>query len=1008
LTLEPAIKLSVKDQGESLETRECHDAASVQLIAASLRKLVKGDIASDNWSRAMYANDASPYEIMPACVVFPKSAEDVCATLKFANEEKVSVIARGGGSGLVGGALGSGIVIDFTRYMNHVISLSEDRIVCEPGVYRNNLASIVEAKGLWMPVKPSSSAFCAVGGMIGTNASGANSLKYGHMIDYLESADVVLYDGALVTLSEVNIGSGEWEEIRKSSDRRSAIYNGLFDLISANLETIKSSMPKVSKNSAGYRLDLVYDEKKGTFNPAKALCASEGTFGVVVRATLKLIPKPRKRGFLVLRYDSLHAMGSAIPSITRFNPSAAELMDRSVIEAASILNPDVRSLNKGKLISLIVEFDGNDEGPILDQLHRLQIEIAKENDNPSEIITDEAQIQRIWKMREEALGFAYKLRQGERRVEAIIEDAVVPPEKFGEFLEKLEDIYKELGLDQISWGHVSEGNIHSRPILSYKSEGDLVKAKELADRVYALVASYGGSTTGEHSDGIVRAPYIGSIYSEEMIDLFKQAKRIFDPSGLLNPGKKTDGLDLSPLRNLRYGASYAIKPSASKSQMNWGERSSKVTKAITGREVALDFTHEVEACFGCGKCRELTNSSRMCPVYDAELEEVSACRGRNNLLRWMNRLGGIASDFSETKEYGEIIYKNCIQCKMCLVDCPANTDVGKLMAEARARYTKVKGAPKGYKFFFDIDRYARMGCSIAPLSNRLMESGFFRAVTEKVAGIDRQKNFPPFQRAKFVDRFYKDHRKLTPESIEVSKVSKYVAFFYDTYLNYNDPALGMRIVRIFEKNDLTVIVPKQKSSGMPAIVEGNPVKGREYAEFNVQNLAPFAEKGIPIVAFSPSAGLTLKNDYLDVYDTPSSRLVSESSLDIHEFLSKLNQQGHLRRDLMQPIELDCYIHLHCHSIVQQVGNQVKEVMGYIPNLKFQMLENGCCGNGGSYSFIAGNYTRSMRMGRGLVEDIKHASKPVFSTGESCKVQLEQGSAKEVGLTSELLCKSFGA
>lgn len=981
-----------------------------QRVANSIAKLIKGDVLWDDWQRVMYATDASSYEILPLCVVIPRTAEDVTNVVRFAHEQGIAVTPRGGGSGLVGGALGSGIVFDFSKYMNKIITIDDESITCEPGIFRDNLESAVEKKGLTLPVNPSSSAYCSIGGMIGANASGAHSLKYGHTIDYLESVDLVLYDGTLVSLQEVNLDSEDWKELRVkgNSNHRSRIYNELFDLVSKNNETIKRSMPKVSKNSAGYRLDLAVDEEKRIFSPAKVVCGSEGTFGIVVRARFRLIKKPKKRGFLILHYDSFKSMGDAIPSITKHRPSATELMDKSVIDAASVLNPQVKDLNKGdKQIALIVEFNGDDQDEITRQLKNLQEEISNENKNESEIITDQKEIERIWNLREESLGFAYKVREGERRTEGLVEDTVVPPEKLGKYLGELMRIYKEMGLKQMSWGHVSEGNIHSRPFLNYKSAEDLKKAKELADKVYSLVGSYNGSSTGEHSDGILRAPYIKTIYNEEMIEIFKNAKRIFDPSGLMNPRKKVDSLDESPLRDLRYGENYSTKPSAAMYVMNWGAESTKVIKDITGREIALDFEHEVESCFGCGRCREQSNTSRMCPVYDAQYEEVSACRGRNNLLRWMNKIGGLASEFSTTKEYGKAIYENCIQCKMCLIDCPANTDVGKLMAEARARYTKVRGVPKGYKFFFDLDRYANYGCATAPISNWAMKNPFMRYFTEKVAGIDRRKNFPPFHRERFVQLFNDSHSKINPVDIKENE-NGYVVFFYDTYLNYNDPNLGMRIVRMFEKNGLQVIVPEQKSSGMPAIIEGDPAKGRKYAKLNISNLAPFAFKGAKIVTFSPSAGLTLKNDYLDVYDTAESRIVSENTLDIHEFLCELNKNKLLRKDIMKPTETkNCYIHMHCHTIVQHAENQVKEALSYVPELEFDILENGCCGNGGSYSFIAGNYLRSMKMGKGLVEDIKRSTIPVYSTGESCKVQLEQGTMKSVGLTSELLCASFG-
>ncbi len=991
------------------------DKKTLQWIASSISKRIKGELLWDDWQRVMYATDASHYEILPLCAVLPKEAEDVVNVVKFAHEQGLPVIPRGGGSGLVGGALGSGIVFDFSKHMKQIFEIGEDYVVCEPGIFRNNLEFEVEKKGLSFPPNPSSSAYCCIGGMIGANGSGAHSLKYGHTIDYLEALDLVLYDGSLVHLGKVKLDSQEWKEIRSqgNSTPRSRIYNQLFDLTSTKVSTIRASMPKVSKNSAGYRLDLIFDEKDNSFNPAKVICGSEGTLGIVVRAQFRLIKKPQRRGFLILRYDSFKAMGDAIPSITKRGPSATELMDKSVIDAASVLNPEVRELNNNdKLIALIVEFDGDDEKKISQELRELQEEMRQQNPNPSEIITDPKEIERIWSMREEALGFAYKVRKGEKRTEALIEDTVVPPEKLGEYLQKLVDVYKEMGFEQMSWGHVSEGNIHTRPFVNYKSASELERAQELADRIYALVASYHGSSTGEHSDGILRAPYLKVIYEEKLVELFKDVKKIFDPSGLMNPGKKTDALELSPLRNLRYGANYSTKPSAAMYVMNWGGQSTRVIQGITGRNVALDYEHEVESCFGCGKCREQSQKSRMCPIYDAEYEEVSACRGRNNLLRWMNKIGGLASDFATTKEYGEAIYKNCIQCKMCLIDCPANTDVGKLMAEARARYTKARGVPKGYNFFFEIDKYAKYGCSIAPLSNWAMRNSFMRYLTEKIAGIDRRKHFPPFHRKTFVQRFYSSsstaHEKILPERVNPQGAEDYVAFFYDTYLNYNDPELGLRIVRLFEKNKLTVIVPEQKSSGMPAIIEGAPDKGKEYARYNVSRLYPYAARGVPIVCFSPSAGLTLKNDYLDVLDTPESRLVSENTFDIHEFIIKLERDGALLKEEIRPIGIEKFLlHLHCHSLVQKVDTQVKEALSYIPGLQFDLLENGCCGNGGSYSFIAGNYLRTVKMGRGLIHDIQNSKVPVYSTGESCKVQLEQGAGQRIGLTSELLCQAFG-
>ena len=367
-------------------------------ISEALRGLVSGEVFGKKHERAAYATDASPYEILPLCVVLPKSVDDVVRVVRYAYKHRIPLIPRGGGSGLVGAAIGEGIVLDFTKYMRNVLSVDEHSIWCEPGIYRDNLEEIVNrTKGLSMPADPSSSAYCTVGGMIGTNASGAHSIKYGHTIDYLEAVDLVLYDGTIVQLSSVSLDGVEWEAIRREKEgpttQRSRIYNQLFDLLRPDLGYIQSSMPKVSKNSAGYRLDKAIDEESRIFNPAKVVCGAEGTFGIVVRVKFRLIKRPGKKGFLLLRYDSYSEMGNAIPSITKFHPSAVELMDRGVIDAASKLNPSVKELNKGKLIAVIVEFDGTNEGEILEKLSALQREISIEKkNNKSDIVTDQEQI----------------------------------------------------------------------------------------------------------------------------------------------------------------------------------------------------------------------------------------------------------------------------------------------------------------------------------------------------------------------------------------------------------------------------------------------------------------------------------------------------------------------------------------------------------------------------------------------------------------------------------------
>ena len=421
---------------------------------------------------------------------------------------------------------------------------------------------------------------------------------------------------------------------------------------------------------------------------------------------------------------------------------------------------------------------------------------------------------------------------------------------------------------------------------------------------------------------------------------------------------------------------------------------------VTGYSEELDYGSAVELCHGCGACRETSYASRMCPVYKAGGDEVDSCRGRNNLLRWMLKVGGLTQEVEFTREYGEAIYQHCIQCKMCHIDCPSNVDVGKLMAEARAQYAAVRGLPKGYKYLMNIDKYGELGCKLVPISNWMLRNRVARRVIEAATGIDRHRRIPPFTKRTFIDRFREQEgqRSGIPQKNDV-------AFFCDTYLNYNDPERAMALVQILSKNGIGVLVPPQLSSGMPALVEGAPALGKRIAEFNVANLAPLVKREVPVVTMSPSAGLTLKMEYLNVLDTEESRLVAENTYDMHEFLFDLLQRGELLE--LTPVHKDVLVHLHCHHLVQGIEGKVLGLLGSIPELNIKTIEKGCCGVGGSFSFIKGNLQKSLKMGEELFGEVRATTLPIFSTGESCALQMEQGSGRTIGLTVDLLADACG-
>ncbi len=977
-------------------------------IAERLRHIVRGKVLDSILERYAYSSDASMYEIVPLCIVVASCVEDVVNTLRFAYEHGIAVTARGGGSGLVGQAIGEGIIIDLSG-MNRVIEVNTDSnyVIVEPGLYKGILDKLLKQYGKCIPVDPSSADYCTIGGMIANNASGSHTVKYGSMIDYVISLDVVLSDGRIINarkvgIDEINDPSNDSEEVKIARE----LYAILYD----KKEIISKGYPKVSKNSSGYRLDRVLCNDG--IDLAKLFVASEGTLGIVIRAELKIIDMQKYRGLALLAFNNTYDASlytSKIVSNSTLRPSAVELIDKTVIDIARMSGrTDEYYLDADCL--LFVEFDGMNKEEVEEQMLKL-LDV-----NDSRCLCkclaysyNNDEISRLWDVRKNALAYAMKVRRG--KALAFIEDPVVCIDRLAEFIRRLEKIYRVHGIkDYTIYGHAADGNLHTRPILNVNDERIKEKIESIAEDVFSLVKSMQGSISAEHGDGIARSRFVKMLYPHDIYSLFIKIKNLLDPKGIMNPGKKIPIEDFIR-KDERDASSYSLKhiyTTANATMLKWGIKSSRIAESITGYHDELSYSDEVDLCHGCGMCRELSYKIRMCPVYKGLYTEIAACRGRNNMLRWMLRLADNASKgsftLSFTDEYRDIIYKYCIQCKMCLIDCPSNVDVGKIIAEARARYSSINGLPKGYKYFVDIDRYAGLACRLSYLSNILMGNRLFRRLLEHVTGIDARKSIPRFSGFTF-DELYARYKQ--------PMLDKSVALFADTYIRYINPTLGLKMIKVLNLNGYKVEYPKQLSSGLPALLEGAVDKGREIARYNIDNLYSY---DMPIITLFPSSCIALRMEYLNVIDDEKSRYVASNTYDIHEFLSMLNKGKMLRE--FNAIDEDILVHMHCHTLVQGYDKDVIALLRHIPKLNVNVFERGCCGVGGSYSFIKGNYDLSMLIGKELFNAVYKGiskGKRIYTTGESCMLQIEDGlrylryqgyNNNGIGLTLELIARAY--
>ena len=507
-------------------------------IDADLRSIAKGNVLSDDWSKKIYSVDASEYCLSPTCVIQVKDKEDISNICKYAYSNNVSITGRGAGTGLLGQSLTSGICLDFSKYMNKMIEFESDYVIVEPGIVKAILDKELKKKGKFLPTDPASSNFCTIGGMIANNSSGIHALGYGNTIDFLDGVEIVYSNGSIESLFE------SYNNKDDSKDRNNHAYptnkiNQLFRLFSQDiLQYISLKFPKVTKNSCGYRIDSIIDNI-GRYLPHKIFTSSECTLGITTLAKFKILDLPLYKSVMVIGFQNILKAVKVVPIILTFSPSALELLDSSVLYYENMLYNKASCKfdgNKNGTI-LFVEFDGNNLVNV-----ELKLRLCREKlcayGEIIEVTSDKDSSEKIWSARKSALNNVMKLTLGSRKPISLIEDTVVNPEYLYEYTLFLLDVYKKYKLDYVFYGHAGNGNLHTRPIIDTSSNSYKHLIESLTADVFSKVYEFSGSITAEHGDGISRTKYISQMYGQIIFDIFKKIKFIFDPTNIMNPGKK--------------------------------------------------------------------------------------------------------------------------------------------------------------------------------------------------------------------------------------------------------------------------------------------------------------------------------------------------------------------------------------------------------------------------------------------------------------------------------------
>jgi len=937
-------------------------------LLAELAAGVRGDVQADPVSRALYATDASIYQIMPAAVVLPLDEADVAAALRVARRRQVPILPRGGGTSLAGQAVGQAIHLDFTKYMCRLLELNaaEGWAWVEPGMVLDRLNGLLAAHGLMFAPDISPSNRATIGGMIGNNSSGMYSLVYGKTIDHVLELRVMLSDGSVV-----HMGPLSEEELRAKltlDSLEGRVYRTVHRLAHEHADEIARRFPRLLRRVGGYNLDAFVPADGGRgFNLANIIVGSEGTLGVILAAKLRLVPRPRHTAIGILAFETLDDALDAVVPCLECRPAAVELMDDLLLDLTRKSRQYAQylaSFVRGEPAALLqVEFFGESEAEALAGLDRLERHLSPPAGSFTRAVTP-AEKQAVLQVRKAGLPLLQSLSP-DLRPETFVEDSAVPPERLGDYIRRFRAICHEHGVRVAFYGHASVGLMHARPLLNLKDAADVRTMRRIAEEIKDLVIAFGGALSGEHGDGLLRSEFCRELFGEALYEAFREIKRSFDPRGLLNPGKIVDAPPMDA--NLRYGPGYRV---ALPLETHFRFRD---TGGMAGA---------VELCNGNALCRK-TAGGTMCPSYMVTRDEEHSTRGRANALRMV--LSGALPAAELTGERMREVMDLCLECKGCTGECPSRVNMTRLKSEWLAHYHAAHGVPLRARLFGNIHTLSRVASAAAPLANALLGMPGAGLLGERLLGISRHRRLPRFAREPF-HAWFERTRAERPAGVGRPPV----VLFPDTFTDYNEPEVGRAAVRVLEAAGYRVLLPARRvCCGRPALSKGLLDEARRLALRQLDALEPYVAAGIPVVGLEPSCVLTFRDEYPDLLDDDRAAALARGSWLLDEFLARELASGALRLPFRRT-DRRYLLHGHCHQKALVGSRHSLALLRQIPGAEVSEVDSGCCGMAGSFGYEREHYQLSRAIGeRALLPAVRSlpAEAVVVASGTSCRHQI---------------------
>lgn len=932
---------------------------SPESLEQALSAVVLGEVYTDVTRRGMYATDASHYQIMPRCVVVPRDEADVAAVVAVAWEHNVAITGRGAGTSLAGQTFGPGIVLDFSKHMNQVLEVNagEGWARVQPGIVRDRLNAQLAEHGLFFAPDPATTSRATIGGMINNNSSGMRSVKYGMTIDHVIALRVLLADGSIVELdTQTHTQPGRSTELRSA----------MAQLVDQHRDEIKSRYPKVMRRVSGYALDALLDENRQ--NLAHLIVGSEGTLGLVLEATIKLVPVPGATALCVVHFDDLIESLRHVPAMLEHNPSAIELLDE-IIVSESMTNPATRAyadFYEGTPNCVqIVEFMADTQ----DEATRLCLAFADDmrqrGIGNAHVIRDQPrQIAEVWELRRLGVGLQSNIG-GRKKTLDFVDDACVPVEHLADYVEQLRAVCDEHGVRMPICCHASVGVLHPKPMLDLHEAEDREKMQAIADAAFDMVVGYGGSWSGEHGDGLVRGRYIQRFFGDTLYQAFREIKNLFDPNNLMNPGKIIDTPGMN--EHLRHGTpNYEMRLADVKSNFRYDEHGG--------------FGLSVEQCNGVGACRKVGKGT-MCPSYMATRDEDASTRGRANALRlaMTGQLGdeGLAGD-------GVMDAMSlCLSCKACKTECPNAVDMSKMKADVLQMRHDKYGTPLAAKLIGRMPAMAkRFAGPLAPVVNAIQSVKLVRRLAQSFTGIDARRPYPKLTRHPMPGV------SATPDTPNGQRV----VLFNDTYTNFYEPGIGRAAIDLLTSCGYDIVLADAGCCQRPAMSKGLLREAKRGGEATLRKLLPYADKRLPILFLEPSCASAIVDDLPDLVDgkTLGEKVKSQCHM-LDDFLADEHAAGKLNGRFIAT-DTELLIHGHCHQKALFGTKGMHRLFTAIEGLDFSEVDSGCCGMAGSFGYE--HYDLSMQIGeQRLFPAVREAEKQgaaVCANGTSCRHQISDG------------------